>query len=42
MCNQFEYLVEVLRTIKFTKVLNGTRLSCKRDTDQHIHLLDGE
>ncbi len=36
MCNQLEYLVEIVRTIKFTQVLNGTSLPFNMDSDQHI------
>lgn len=36
MCKELEYLVEIVRTIKFTTVLNGTGLPMDGYSDQHI------
>ncbi|MFK7691522.1 hypothetical protein ACI5FR_01935 [Paenibacillus sp. HJGM_3] len=36
MCSQLEYLVEIVRTIKFTDVRNGISLSMDGYSDQHI------
>lgn len=36
MCHELEYLVEIVRTIKFTDVLNGTSLPLNKYSDQHI------